>query len=313
MVVCPMNEEQAKRNRRSTRLSISIPVIITGVDAEGNKFSEGVRTLIVNKHGGKVATTQHLAMGTEILIENLALGAVGKANVVWRGEKEYPGGIHHIGLQMIEAQNVWGIEFPPDDWASDLQEEPSIAPDAQPAAQSAGAESGEAQAPSMAGDETTLKLLQELRESADAHAHEFQDRLKELIHRLGLEMEFDLRERAAYAKVYEMGVLQQEIKALRDIVLAAREEIGRLDAKVEELQCGFEAASSSAPPPPLQEAQRQFTALLNSVVESMNRSAEAGLTEYRNLLKKENQEAAGPLRLAAEAGAGPPRDPARKS
>ena len=118
-----MGEDNLKQDRRSTRLSISIPVVISGVDADGNSFSESVRTLIVNKHGAKIATTHHLAMGTEVPIENRALGAVAKASVAWLGGKHYPGDLHHVGLQLLEAQNVWGIAFPPDDWSLESREE----------------------------------------------------------------------------------------------------------------------------------------------------------------------------------------------
>ena len=108
-----MNEDQAKRNRRTTRLSISIPVMISGMDAEGNKFSESVRTLIINKHGGKIATTQRLAMGAEVLIENRALGVVAKASVVWLGEKRYPGDLNHVGLAIGGSAECLGNRLSP--------------------------------------------------------------------------------------------------------------------------------------------------------------------------------------------------------
>ena len=71
-LVGDMSRENSKLDRRSTRLSISIPITISGVDADGHAFSESVRTVIVNKQGGKIATTRHLAMGNEVLIENHA-------------------------------------------------------------------------------------------------------------------------------------------------------------------------------------------------------------------------------------------------
>ena len=87
--------------------------------------------------------------------------------------------------------------------------------------------SAEAPASSLAGEEITIRLLQELQQSADAHAQELQDRLKQLTHRLGLEFEFDLRERAAHAKAREVGILEEEIKALRESLSASREEMGK--------------------------------------------------------------------------------------
>jgi hypothetical protein len=110
--------------RRSTRLSISIPVVISGVDIDGNDFSEGVRTQVVNKHGGKVATTHRLKMGAEVLIENPASHKSAKSKVVWLDGYQSPDGMRSVGLQLMEAQNIWGIAFPPDDWTVELREDP---------------------------------------------------------------------------------------------------------------------------------------------------------------------------------------------
>jgi len=118
-----MNEDSSNLYRRSTRVTISIPIVISGVDADGNNFSEPVRTLVVNKHGGKVATSHHLALGSEILLANRAMGVVAKARVVWLGEKDDAGDLRPVGLELLEAQNVWGMNFPPDDWHTKSEQE----------------------------------------------------------------------------------------------------------------------------------------------------------------------------------------------
>jgi methyl-accepting chemotaxis protein len=244
-------------------------------------------------------------MGTEVSIENRTLGVVARANVVWLSEKHYPGDVHHVGLQLIEAQNVWGIAFPPDDWRSQPREDNLPAAEEPPPAELADALEAETRLSSLAGEEITIRLLQELQESADAHAHDFQERLKDLSHRLGSELEFDLRERAAHARTHEVGALEEEIRVLRESLSTTRKEIAQLEAKVQELQCGLKATPEKPPPsPPLQEAHRQLTALANSVVESMNRAAAAGLREYRSLLQKENQQSAA--RVGAGTGKNPP-------
>jgi hypothetical protein len=55
-------------------------------------------------------------MGTEVLVENRAMGVVAKTRVVWLGEKDEAGALIPVGLALLEPQNVWGITFPPDDW-----------------------------------------------------------------------------------------------------------------------------------------------------------------------------------------------------
>lgn len=112
-----MNEENVNLRRRSTRVTIAIPVVILGVDADRNNFSESVHTQVVNKHGGGIAMTHHLAMGTEVLIENRFRGVVAKVRVVWSGEEDDARNLHSVGLELLEPQNFWGITFPPDDWS----------------------------------------------------------------------------------------------------------------------------------------------------------------------------------------------------
>jgi len=306
-----MSEDKFNDDRRSTRLTLSIPVFISAVDADGNDFSESVRTLIVNKHGGKIATTHHLALGTQVLVENLALGVVAKANVVWSSANHYPGDVHHVGLQLIEAQNVWGIAFPPDDWSFEPQDAASPASDHLPASEHANTVDAETNVTSLAGEEITIRLLQELQHSADAHALEFHDRLRQLTRRIGLELEFDLRERAAHAKAREVGALEEEIKTLKESLGASRQEMGELEARIQGMMGALPSATENPPPPsiPIQEARRQLSALANSVIESMNSAAVAGLSEYRNLLQMENQESAERLRRGAEEYPQPPKGP----
>jgi hypothetical protein len=114
-----MDEHNFNVYRRSTRVTIAIHIFISGVDADGNNVSESVYTQVVNKHGGKIATTHRLAMGTEVLIENRAGGVEAKARVVWMGEEDDARNLHSVGLELLEPQNVWGMTFPPDDWGTD--------------------------------------------------------------------------------------------------------------------------------------------------------------------------------------------------
>lgn len=103
--------------RRSTRLAIAIPIAISGKDAAGNSFKENSRTVVINKHGAKILTVRHLSLGTELVVENRALGLSARTNVVWIADRKSPKDAVEIGVQLLEAANIWGIEFPPEDWA----------------------------------------------------------------------------------------------------------------------------------------------------------------------------------------------------
>jgi hypothetical protein len=109
-------ESDGAASRRSTRLAIAIPIAFSGKDAAGNAFKENTRTIVVNKHGAKIATVHPMALGTEVEIENRALGLTARAAVVWMGEKRPPQTFFEAGIQLFQAENIWGIQFPPDDW-----------------------------------------------------------------------------------------------------------------------------------------------------------------------------------------------------
>jgi len=113
--------------RRSTRISTAIPLTISGEDAAGIKFKEKSRTIVINKHGAKISTYHNLTLGADLTVENQLLGRSAQATVVWLGDKRTPRGPVEIGIQLSEAQNLWGIELPPEDW----QEGPPIGPGGQ--------------------------------------------------------------------------------------------------------------------------------------------------------------------------------------
>ncbi|MBZ5514670.1 MAG: hypothetical protein LAN62_07470 [Acidobacteriia bacterium] len=108
--------------RRSTRLAIAIPITISGKDAGDRAFKENSRTVIINKQGAKIVAVHELALGSEVAVENRALGRSAKATVVWLGDRKSSKDPQEVGVQLFEAQNIWGIDFAPEDW----QEGPPI-------------------------------------------------------------------------------------------------------------------------------------------------------------------------------------------
>ena len=112
----PKALEGGAAGRRSTRVPIAIPVMLSGQDASGKNFQESTRTLVINKQGAKVLTKNKLALGAELAVENRALGHITKANVVWLGKPPGPNEPAELGIQLTKAENCWGIDFPPEDW-----------------------------------------------------------------------------------------------------------------------------------------------------------------------------------------------------
>jgi len=102
--------------RRSPRVSASVPIVIRGVDTTGQAFEESTQTVGVNKQGGKIATFRQWQIGDEITIENPALGRAGKAHIVRVDEKHFAKDPFEIGVELNEAENIWGVKLPPENW-----------------------------------------------------------------------------------------------------------------------------------------------------------------------------------------------------
>jgi archaellum component FlaC len=322
-----MGEQTSEDARRSTRVSLSVPIVISGKDVDQNDFREETRTLVVNEHGAKIVTVHQLAMGAEILIENPALSTSAKATVAWVGPEYRPGELHQVGLQLYEPRNVWGIEFRPDDWSAGTSvggaltgATPASGPE--PAARSiAGALVPETARESLAGqlravaEEIATRFLQELQGTAEAQAREFQERLGKLAQRIGMQLEVDLHERATAAKEQEIGAIVEQVRSVAGRLSAAKEEVERLEAQTQELQRNLQPVAEKAPliSSQMQEARRQLTDLTNSVVGSMNQAAAAGLEEYRRRLEKELQEQTARGRSGAEGNPQPTEHQAAES
>src|SRR3990172_4616539 len=89
--------------RRSSRLSMIVPISVKGRDAGGKDFKENTWTIVVNKHGAKVATFHDLKVGDRVLIENPILGRTAEAQIIRVAEKRYPEDPFEIGVELVKA------------------------------------------------------------------------------------------------------------------------------------------------------------------------------------------------------------------
>ena len=246
-----MSNSAAAEPRRSTRLSISVPIVIHGKDAQQKPFRESTRTLILNKHGAKIVTAQQLVIGAEILIEHPALGSVAKANVVWVSPKRDTSGLRQAGVQLKEAQNIWGLEFPPDDWTAEEEEEEAPAVEAAPSPSPAPAEVAPAPTSPRAStqEDIAAQFLEELREAAEAQCRQFSARLEQVTAKIGLEWETGLRDRAGAARVKELAAMEKQVHAANERLDELKAQLENLNAKIAESQLSMYAALENVPPP----------------------------------------------------------------
>ena len=98
--------------RRTERVLLKVPIKVHGVDPEGKAFSENTHTLVINRHGARIAARVLLRPGDEIKVTNSYSNRTFPFRVVCRVGKSLGEG-PEWGVECLEPEaNVWGIQFP---------------------------------------------------------------------------------------------------------------------------------------------------------------------------------------------------------
>jgi hypothetical protein len=223
------SDSSSAAGRRSTRLAIAIPITLSGKDASDRAFKENSRTVIINKQGAKIVTFHQLALGSEVTVENRALGRSAKATIVWLGDRKSPKDPQEVGVQLLEAQNIWGIDFAPEDW----QEGPPIGEGGQRLEKmpAPGAGAAPAAPSTPAVEEATAPPAAEA--AAPAAPEAFEARFRQLEERLNkLTQELTLR---PPRPVVEAGEKEQAVSAFEPRLASLEQRIETVLAKVQQL------------------------------------------------------------------------------
>jgi hypothetical protein len=128
----PQVATQNNAGRVSSALAISIPISISGKDANGVEFTERTSTVLITRRGGRIATKCDLALGSEMTLHNPILEQTARVKVVWMGERGSEEEVREVGVESLESCDIWGIDFP----SCDRQETARQAP--QPVARKEG-------------------------------------------------------------------------------------------------------------------------------------------------------------------------------
>jgi hypothetical protein len=289
-------DSSSAAGRRSTRLAIAIPITLSGKDASDRAFKENSRTVIINKQGAKIVTFHQLALGSEVMVENRALGRSAKATVVWLGDRKSSKDAQEVGVQLFEAQNIWGIDFAPEDW----QEGPPIGEGGQrlekAPAPSAGAAPATAAAPPPAREEALPAEAAEAPAAAPVASEAFEERFRQLEQRLGkLAQELSLRPQAPAAEGRPQE--QQVSPALEHRLASLEQQIETLLAKVQQLPQTAEAASGPQAPVDTREIDAALRQGLQDFQKQIQEESESAAARLRELSQ---QEAARSSTLAEE-------------
>jgi len=110
--------------RRSTRLPLEVPVLVTSLNPTV-PYSEQCNTTLVNAHGCGLIVPRVLAQGIQVRLEIVSA----KRHTTARVAEVVPlGGDPEtwlVGLELEVPGNFWGIEYAPADWK--IEESPSPA------------------------------------------------------------------------------------------------------------------------------------------------------------------------------------------
>jgi hypothetical protein len=118
----PRRDTDAK-NRRSTRIVQAVPLTVTGVDALGRPFQERTSTLIINCQGCRYQS-KHYVLKNMWLTFEVPHPEEGqpprsvRARVTWVQRPRTVRELFQIGAELEVTGNIWGVAFPPSDWAA---------------------------------------------------------------------------------------------------------------------------------------------------------------------------------------------------
>jgi hypothetical protein len=110
-----MNQQAMENKRRSSRVFIKLPVLVSGKNAEGRNFRESGATIVINAHGGLVIMSNTVRMDDILQVSNPATSEELECRVVFLSDLGDKG--QRVGLEFLApAPHFWGVEFPPTDW-----------------------------------------------------------------------------------------------------------------------------------------------------------------------------------------------------
>jgi hypothetical protein len=107
----PNNEK-----RRSERVKLTVPVLVTTATVDGRETQEITHTAIVNAHGGLFRSTMEFLVAQPLVLTNLNTNLKESARVV-HAERLLTGGFGVAFEFDNAAPEFWQVENAPDDWA----------------------------------------------------------------------------------------------------------------------------------------------------------------------------------------------------
>jgi hypothetical protein len=112
--------QTTKQTRRSSRIARRLPIAVTGIDALGQSYKENTSTVTINRHGCDYLSRHFTPKNSVVMLEMRDAGSRPPVPgcVVWVRRPHTVRELFHVGIEFETPGNVWGIQFPPEDWSS---------------------------------------------------------------------------------------------------------------------------------------------------------------------------------------------------
>jgi hypothetical protein len=110
-----MSTRVVGESRRSTRVPSQILINLLSLDEPLTCEGE---TITVNWHGALISSSVPLRIEMKIAIHVVLTNRRTLAKVVYV-DPEHP---RVCGIALSKPENIWGVDFPPDDWHEDSNE-----------------------------------------------------------------------------------------------------------------------------------------------------------------------------------------------
>jgi hypothetical protein len=105
-----MTETPPSKVRRSGRIALEIPILLSGVDVMKNAFSEHTKTVMLSRHGAGVVSQYRFAPETRLTVR--LEDTLEEAEVQVVGLLGSEAGKYTYGMAFVAPDiNFWGIEF----------------------------------------------------------------------------------------------------------------------------------------------------------------------------------------------------------
>jgi hypothetical protein len=103
------------KQRRSQRILLCVPIMVSGQRSNGTSFSEQTKTQVVNAHGALILLREKVAVGQKLRIQNLGTSEELACTVTdIDSGSEAP----QIGVGFAQpCAHFWRVSFPPVDWS----------------------------------------------------------------------------------------------------------------------------------------------------------------------------------------------------